>query len=495
MDRRSSVYILVTAVALANALLALFPQRRVEPDDQCFYYGMRIFSRGRLVLTPRELAREQEEAARRIERPIPPGWVRTPKGMVFEKSPGYAGLLALFHRMRSERLVNPLLSLIAVVLLFWMLRNEPIGGRFAFFSALLTLLNPSFLLMLYRTFMSDCSSAVIVLLSLGLYYVGERDGGRKAYVLSGLFLGLSVIFRYSNLLSYGVIFLYAVAQELRDRRDSRGLYLWLTRRGLWIALGTSLIPLALLAFYSYRTTGSPFRIGYSYTILRNPSPAFSLSYLPRNLLRIVPLLLLGFPTLILVPRGMVLLLKTRERMGVFLLCWMFVYFGTYLCYEWIRSDHFIFQTRFFLPALFPVTIASGAAIASWRERWTTRLTGALLTSITLVLCGDFFARYILGPGEQIGPPHTWDSRPRGARFEEARPPFPELPAPFPDASRKIQRLHRLMEQCLREGKDVSAAKRLDHASKQAFERGDPKRSMELIHQAIRTLERTLKQSD
>jgi len=52
-----------------------------------------------------------------------------------------------------------------------------------------------------------------------------------------------------------------------------------------------------------------------------------------------------------------------------------------------------------------------------------------------------------------------------------------------------------MEQCLREGKDVSAAKRLDYASKQAFERGDPKRSIELIHRAIRTLERTLKQTD
>ena len=494
MDHRNSLSLLLTAAVLANVLLALFPQRMVEPDDLCFYYGMRIFSKGRLVLGPREFQREQEHAVQRFEGAIP-GWVRSPRGMVFEKCPGYAGLLAIFHRMRLERLVNPLLSLIAVTLLFWILRNEPIGGRFALFSALLTLLNPSFLLMLYRTFMSDFSGAVMVLLSLGLYYVGERDGGRKAYALSGLFLGLSVVFRYSNLLSYGVIVLYAVAQELRDRRDSRGLYLWLTRRGLWIAFGVSLIPLALLAFYLVHTTGSPFKIGYSYTILRNPRPPFSLSYFPRNLLRVVPLLLLGFPTLILVPRGMVLLLKTRERMGIFLLSWMFVYFGTYLCYEWIRSDHFVFQTRFFLPALFPIAIASGAAIASWREQWTTRLTGALLISITFVLCGDFFARYVLGPEEQMGPPHTWSSRPPGPRFEEARPPFPGTLAPLPEASRKIQRLHRLMEQSLREGKDISAAKRLDHASKQAFERGDSKRSTELVDQAIRMLERTLRQSD
>lgn len=487
MDHRGPFRLLLTTVILANVLLALFPQRMVEPDDLCFYSGMQIFSKGRLVLSPREFQREQEDAARQRDGPIP-GWVRTPRGIVFEKSPGYAGLLALFHRIRLERLANPLLSLIAVVLIFAMLRSEPIGGRFALFSACLTLLNPSFLLMLYRTFMSDFSSAVLVLISLGLYYIGERDGRRSAYVLSGLFLGFSVIFRYSNLLSYGVIFLYTIVQELRDRRNSRGLYLWWTRRGLWIAFGASLIPLALLALYSVRTTGSPFRIGYSYTILRNPRPPFSLSYLPRNLLRVVPLLLLGFPTWILVPRGMILLLKTRERMGLFLLSWMIVYFGVYLCYEWVRSDYFIFQTRFFLPALFPVAIASGAAIASWRELWATRLTGVLLISITLVLCGNFFARYVLGPGERMGPPHRWGSRPQGPRFEEARPPFPE-------AFRKIERLHGLMEQCLREGKDISAAKRLDDASKQAFERGDPKRSMERIDQAIHMLERTLRQPD
>jgi hypothetical protein len=66
-----------------------------------------------------------------------------------------------------------------------------------------------------------------------------------------------------------------------------------------------------------------------------------------------------------------------------------------------------------------------------------------------------------------------------------------VPTPIPDElNRKLDELHRLMEEKMNEGIDIIEAKNLDDKSKEYAQRGDMKGAINLISKAIDLLKRS-----
>ena len=390
--------VLATLIAASTILL---PMRILEPDDKAFKDTMLLFSSGALV--------------RPLDGTLPQGWAEVPgrKWLMSEKPPGHPLALAALHKLGLERLVNPLWVAACVLALVMLGGALNPGPRFRWLVVILFVSNPTLLLMTYRTYMSDLPGAAAVTCFAALFLAAELKGRRRHYLLAGLFLGLSVVIRYNNLIACLVLPLYFMAMGLLRERSACGLYTWLRGAPAWLVAAGAALPMAGQLCYNWWTTGSPVKVGYSFTMFLSEHPRFGERFFLHNLLDVPPLLLLGFPCLVLLPLGAVKLFQRQRRIAVFCLLLVTTFFVFYLASYWVRADHFIFTSRYYLPALFGMTICAAEAILAFRSRRAAALTVCLLILLSASLAGDFVKRYVLSDtwyirAGQIESHHTLD---------------------------------------------------------------------------------------
>ncbi len=364
----------------------LFPVRMLEPDDVAFKMAMKVYARGQLSL-------------RVPKRFKPMGWTANvqmrAKGAVLEKSPGHGLLLAGLHLLGLERLGNPLWALLCVALLLYAARALRLGRRMTVYLLVLFVSNPTLYILCHRAYMSDLSGAGLVTAFVLLLLVAEARERRALHLLAGLALGLSVGARISNGIFFALVPAYYLAEGLRGRWPGRSRALgWLQAPGLWLLLLGALLPLLGVMAYNAAITGSPLQSAYSFTLFRRGGMNFSEHILLNNLVDLPPMLLLGFPALLLLPLGLGPLHQQHPRVArasALLILLTLAMFGGY---NWVRTDHAMFTTRFYLPALVGVSFIAAAALAAAPPRRALCLL-CLLALLGALQAGDYYHRYVL----------------------------------------------------------------------------------------------------
>ena len=382
-------HICLALVSLLAVCTVFFPLRFLEPDDKIFHDTMQLFSSGQL--------------ARPMDGSLPQGWAAIPRRewLISEKPPLHPAMLAVAHFVGLGRWVNPLWVLVCVFLLYWLGRRiaPDRGARFAMYFVMLFCVNPTLLLMTYRSYMSDLAGAAAVTIFVVLFLgaeTGRRTRPRRwRYLLAGLWLGLAVTIRYNNVIVVLMVPLYFMLSRLLRERSGRGAYCWLLEPSIWLLLAGGAAPMVGQAIYNWMTTGSPFLVGYSFTLFQSGDPRFGERFLLHNLIDVPHLLLLGFPSLLLFPLGIVKLYRRNKRVALFMSMLSLLFLVFYISSYWVRADHFIFTSRYYLPALVAISVCAAEALIAFPSRKAAHLAVALLVFFSLSLAGDFFHRYVL----------------------------------------------------------------------------------------------------
>ncbi len=408
--------LIIALIVLSTVLMV--PVKLIEPDDVTYYVAMEAFSHGKITVSHSELLELQRDVHyKNTGRPdhvgplgVQPAYVRIGfDRYALEKAPGYPFMLALFHEIGLERMINMVLGLIGLIVFYKFISLE-YDPRTAFLSSLILLFNATFLGMFYRIYMSDFSSMMFVLIGAALYYMGLEMESKALTVLSGLALGSSVAIRYTNIMIYIALSLYVSLFLIKGMKKPLK-YLEL------IILG-SIPPVILLMIYHYMVFGGPFTVGYTYTIgYTNFAFQFMLrgwwhraySIIMRNLLVHPRLIFEGFPSIFLLPAGLYSARKSRSMPLLFL--WFLSYFGLYFQYGWLRSDSYIFQMRFYLPFAPALAALAGILMAKLLDENVPNEVKVLgytifvfISLVDVFSFSGFVAHYVLNLGLPIPPP-------------------------------------------------------------------------------------------
>ena len=133
--------------------------------------------------------------------------------------PTFCYLVALFFSIFGEglfvgRLLSTILSL-AILILVYRISEESGDRKTALFGTFILAINPAFLYYSHSVYM-EITQALFILLSLYLFLEAEKKGELKFLWLSGLFLGVSLITKYSSLVLL-VFFLFWFLTKFRLR--------------------------------------------------------------------------------------------------------------------------------------------------------------------------------------------------------------------------------------------------------------------------------------
>jgi hypothetical protein len=385
---------------IATILSLTAPVPMPYPDDWAVYFGVENFSHGQLTIDRTTLYMETWEAAQHK------GWLAQylqvgDNRWALEKSPGYVFYLVPFHKMGFPRGGNIALSLGLVIVTYLLLKRLH-DEKAAMIGSLLILFTPVAMASVNKVYMDSYASLAFITMGGGLYIfyhlqrktLGPVRGGITLF-LAFLFLGWSVVTRYSNLPVVLLVFLHLVMVRIIDwrRKDTSAF----KREFIPLLLGIGL-PMAALLLYDSFIFGSPFKTGYSIS----PYPIkFAFQYwgqidtnglsilgeiLLYNLQADAHNFLLGFPTLAIGFPAFILILyqKFLKRPKadstwsglraevpwdtlLLLAGWFLIVLLTYLLYEWtagLRSGGgFLMLNRFYLPWLLPVVIVCSLVMA------------------------------------------------------------------------------------------------------------------------------------
>jgi len=507
-------------LAAACVATLVLPFRMIEPDDDDYFYGMIAFARGKLVMTAQEVA-----ALREVRLPDPekdrggpnhsPGRframaVRSPKGFIRERSPGHYALLALFHLGGLDRYANVVLAFVVLGFFYYLVRcHLGESGEVAVTASLLLVLNPTFLTMLYRVYMSDFDYFVWATVSLGLYLVARRSGRLVVCGAAGLALSLSVFFRNTNAVAFLVIGAYELVGWLFGRSvreaaaDQPRRFGWKQIAVLVVSVAVGLVP---LAWYGWVTTGQVFGQGYQYRFGRenlayfalwDARAVFSLRHLFQGEQRGMMAqgytlsvglarLLLGYPLVVVAPAGLVAMARRRVRPALFFGLWLGLFWGIYLCYRTIRADSFQFMCRKLSPALAPLALGAAVALRDLPRR-ARRALFATIVFFSLGVTAEFFVQFLLerlgprgrpGVGRRAAPPKVppevlldgaledlgrGDAGGAATRVRRVAEILLRLPAPLRQATRHLAARAKSLDDALREaarqGKPLSDQQR------------------------------------
>ncbi len=472
-------------IVAAVALVLTVPDRFKEPDDWAYRYAAENLSHGRLTVDTalhQQQAREAEQQGGTLGQYVQVG----PDRWAFEKTPGYVYFLIPFYLLGVPQLANILLAA-GLALVTYLLLKELRGERAACLGVLLVLFTPVALAMLQREFMDGFASLAMPGMGGGLYLLyqlrrGDPKRARGALLLlvAGLLLGWGIAARYTNAVIAGVFALHFLTTRVPaflkgERRRVLG-------EAAYFGLGVA-VPVGLLLIYQQQVFGSPFAYGYEYT---RGNVKFAYDYLgtarawqtiAANLRRMWGPLLAGFPVLLLALPGAGLLLweqavrvvpalRRRARppswprltpdLALLLLGWAAAVFGLYLMYEWTANQRaevpFIVVTRFYLPALPPLSVLAVLTLS--------RLPGKLalsLLAVAVVAGGLLFAQSsqsVLGPGRAPQPPPQGAPLPQeeAARLiEQVRREVRRTPTDASNMRRRLDALMMWIEQLGRSG--------------------------------------------
>jgi hypothetical protein len=318
---------------------------------------------------------------------------------VLKYTPVHASILAIGVRLLGDARWSLGLIAFGVVVMSYALAKEVLGDRnLAVLATILLGLSPLFLLQ-STTFLSYCSSLLLLEAFAFTLLRGVRARSGPFLVGSGFVFGLALFARPFDALLFGLpLGVYAVVATWKDRAR-------LVRTVGWFALGAVLPVAAMLAYYR-AATGSPFRSPFNFL-----EPQDTIGFGPRRLLP-------GHPTIPFTPelgyQGLTrhILLTSFWGFGGLLLVGFFVvgvlrrplrrtevFLGlvavTYSCgyaFFWgtygtsLRGSLSAFLGPFyFLPVLVPVTLL---AAKGFRELWRRdRLVGVVAFASMLAVSG------------------------------------------------------------------------------------------------------------
>jgi hypothetical protein len=374
----------------ATALVLIVPNHFKEPDDWAYYYATENFSHGQLTIGDTQHQQQVVEAQSKggqlgqYVRIAPGKWA-------LEKTPGYVFLVVPFYLLGVPQMANILLAA-ALALVTYLLLKHLKDERAACFGVLLILFTSAGLAMFQRDFMDGFASAAMPGIGGAFYILYILKKKEITYIASacllffgGLFLGLGVLVRYTDAVILAVFGLHFTVTRFQS--VLKGSRSEVFREVILFGLGAA-IPVGLLLLYQYVVFGSPFINGYKYT---SGNVKFAYDYLgqPRawqiivgNLKNMWRPLFIAFPVLLATVPGTVIALyqsvipavpTLRRKFSVkpiwpaldlnitlLLLGWFVAIFGLYMMYEWTVNQSagrpFIVVTRFYLPALLPMTV-------------------------------------------------------------------------------------------------------------------------------------------
>lgn len=432
-----NIYRIVVAIGflIAAVLCLAIPAHNNEPDDWAYYYAVKNFSQGKLTVGDLTHYQQERDAGRQGGMLIQYYRIGFNK-WILEKPPGYVFFMVPFELMGIPRWGNIFLALGMTIVTYILLRRLK-DEKAACIGSLLMLFTPASLIMFNRSFADAFAANAFLVMGGGLYFYhylerGKLRPGRGAALLflSFLFLGWSVVTRYTDLPIAVIFALHFVITRLRSLWKREGTRLRFEIPSVALGIG---LPLACLLWYNVAVFGSPFDNGYNYTLfpvrfaynyLGQTDPAGNSLFFKIILgnLRNVPWkLLLGYPLLFIGVPGVIFIyyqktaaiLRRREPAGTWaglntelpwdillvLTGWFISVFGLYMMYEFtstaqmtglphvqMNTLHFIVFARFYLPGLLPIVVIVSLVAARFPVwLWSALLAiGVAAGSVTYV---------------------------------------------------------------------------------------------------------------
>ncbi|MCC6608017.1 MAG: hypothetical protein IT327_32725 [Anaerolineae bacterium] len=226
---------IIVALALGLAFVPTHDQRRLRmPDPWAYELAAKNFVEGKWILTNDEIAAARTELDLQGARLTQ--YIETsPNNWTFRQSPGHPLQLALFLPIGQPRLVNTLLTILAIAALFPLLASR-YNERLAFLGTVILLFTPITLTALHYYNMDTYAGGIWPLIggSLLLGYESRKGQGRFITLLVftiGFVLSWAVVVRITNLVLLGLCGVYFLIllwhfwpnhQQKRKRKPRKG---------------------------------------------------------------------------------------------------------------------------------------------------------------------------------------------------------------------------------------------------------------------------------
>ncbi len=414
-----NVYRAITAVGfiVAVVLVMVIPAQMSGASPWAYYYGVKNFSQGKLVITTQQYMAEAEEAGQQGGMLI---YVHLGHDRwACEKAPGYIFYLVPFELMGIPRWGNVLLALGMVIITYILLRRWR-DEQTACFGSLLLLFTPIGLIMWNRAYMDTFASLAFLAMGGGLYfyYLLEQEKmrpwrGSLMLFFAFLLIGWSVVTRQSNLLVAIVLALhFGITRLMSFFKHERSRLSWEIPS---VFLGAGITAAGLL-IYNYYVFGSVLDYGYHYSVM---PVKFAYQYLGQvnamgqsiplliivdNFKNVPQALITGFPVLIIGVIAFCIVLYFKSSHGeqptgkwsslrdelpwdklLVFIGWFLGVYALYMMYEftaeYLGSETSFFRyARYYLPGLFPVAIICALVIARLPKKISVPLMTAIIAS-------------------------------------------------------------------------------------------------------------------
>ncbi len=419
LSHRINIYQAITAVGfiLAVILVMVVPAQMSGASPWAYYYGVKNFSQGKLVIDDQTLFQQMNEARQQGGVLMQYVKIGVNKWAV-EKAPGYIFYLVPFELMGIPRWGNVLLALGMVIVTYILLKRLR-DDLTACIGSLFILFTPIGLIMWNRAYMDTFASLAFLAMGGGLYfyYLLEQEKlrpwrGSLMLFFAFLLIGWSVVTRQSNLLVAVVLALHlGITCLISFFKGERTRLPWEIPSA---ALGAGIMAAGLL-LYNYYVFGSPLDYGYHYSIMpvkfayqylgqvNSAGQSIPLQIIIDNLKNVPQALITGFPLLVIgIPSICIVLYFTffhkkgqangwwsslRDELPwdrlLVLIGWFLSVYVLYMMYEFTAefltsSSSFFRYARYYLPGLFPVAIVSALVVSRLPKKFIVPIVVAIV---------------------------------------------------------------------------------------------------------------------
>ena len=276
---------------------------------------------------------------------------------------GWPIIFALFYGFFGDVgmfIANPIIGSLGAVFMY-LLGARFFNRKIALFSYLFLVINPIYWNFVESSY-SEVSSAVFVLIGLYFFLRSQDRGEVVNGVISALFLGYSVLIRYTNVLVFFSIFLVILSEK----------FIKVKLKGRWklfvIYSAFLFLTVTVILFGNKLLFGDYFTTGYALNVGRDFQNSFSLFNLVKNLPFYLLGLLIEIPVLSLfVVPSLKSVPRQRRLLWVLTILISSVYILVYSAYPWLVYEVWNF-IRFLLP-IFPLLILFSTAYIFEKINW------------------------------------------------------------------------------------------------------------------------------
>ena len=423
--RHINIYRAITAAGfiVAVILVMVIPAQMSGASPWAYYYAVKNFSQGKLVINNQQLFQEMNDAYRQGGVLIQYVKIGDNRWAV-EKAPGYIFYLVPFELMGIPRWGNVLLALGMVIVTYILLKRLR-DEQTACIGSLLILFTPIGLIMWNRAYMDTFASLAFLVIGGGLYlyYLQEQERMRPwraglMLFFAFLFIGWSVVTRETDLIVAVVLALhFGITRIMMLFKSQRIRLSWEVPTAI---LGIA-IPAAVYLWYNNYVFGSPFDYGYLHSVMpvkfayqylgqvNGAGKSIPLLIITDNLKNLPQPLIIGFPVLIIGVVSLCIVLYFKfyyekgeavgkwsslrnelpwDRLLVYI-GWFLAVYALYMMYEFTAeylagSTSFFRYSRYYLPGLFPVAIISALVISRLPKKiWVPLMVAVIAAGIVL----------------------------------------------------------------------------------------------------------------